>query len=100
MSARVRHIVLVRWVDGAGEDYKQAVRDAIAGFPEQVPGIVALRIGDDFGGTPNSFDLAAVIDFADRESWVAYKNHPAHRAYIEGPGRRAVGALAVVQHEW
>lgn len=95
----LRHIVLVRWKEGTTDAEKQAVRDALAALPAQVPEIRALTLGDDVGRKANNWDMAAVLDFDDRDAFQRYLASAPHRAYAEGPGR-AVGSLAVVQHPW
>jgi hypothetical protein len=96
----LRHIVLVRWLPEATEARRESVRRAIAALPSQIPEIAALKSGDGIGAGSNHYDFAAVLDFADRDAWQRYIQHPAHRAYAEGPGKEAVGSLACVQHEW
>jgi hypothetical protein len=95
-----RHVVLVRWRQEASEEQRQAARDALSRLPSQIPEIREMRLGGNVGSGPNHYDLALVVDFENRESWQRYLQHPAHRAYADGPGKAAVGTLAVVQHEW
>lgn len=96
----LRHIVMVRWLPEAGEAQRAAAKEAIAALPSQIPEIVELKCGPGVGSGSNHYDFAAVIDFSDREAWKRYVQHPAHRAYAEGPGKNAVASLACVQHEW
>jgi len=90
----LRHIVLARWKPEATDAQKQAVRDALAALPSQISEIVAFRFGDDVRRKANSYDLGAVVDFADREAFARYLAHPAHCAYADGPGKAAVASLA------
>jgi hypothetical protein len=96
--AVLRHIVLVRFRPEADEAARQAVRAVIATMPDAVSGIVALHAGDDVGRTPASADYAVVMDFESREAFARYRDHPAHRAYVDGPARVAVASIVVVQH--
>ena len=96
----MRHIVLVRWMPGATPSEKEAVQQAISALPSQVPEIRSMQCGADVGGTPNSCDFAAVMDFDDRDAFRRYLQSAAHKAYVEGPGKIAVASLAVVQHLW
>lgn len=94
----LRHVVLLRWQPEVDEAARRAVCDALAAMPAAVPEIRDLRWGPNVGTSPNAFDLAVVMDFDDREAFARYLASAAHRAYVEGPGRAAVGAIAAVQH--
>lgn len=85
---QVEHVVLV-WLN---ESADQAARDRIVAtarsFPQQIPGIVSLSIGDalpsDRDVVDDSFDLALVMRFASQAALEAYDAHPVHtRAVTE-----------------
>ncbi len=46
-------------------------------------GLRAYHAGPDAGLVEGNFDYAVVADFEDAESYLAYRDHPAHRAVIE-----------------
>jgi Stress responsive A/B Barrel Domain len=64
----------------------------------RVPEIREPRWGDNIGQSPHAYDLAVAIDFDDRASFDRYLASAAHREYVGGPARAAVGSLVVVQH--
>lgn len=94
-----RHIVLVKWKPEATEAERQAMREAVEALPSQVPEVKAARFGLDVGRGPNNYDMAAVLDFEDRDAFRRYIASDAHQAYVKGPAK-AVAQLAVVQHTW
>ena len=95
-----RHIVLVRWSAESSEEQRGAARAALETLPSLISEIRAARFGSNVGSGPNHHDFAVVMDFDDRDAFRRYIQHEAHRAYVDGPAKAAVGALAVLQHEW
>jgi hypothetical protein len=95
-----RHVVMIRWTDGATEEQKQAVRDGLTRLPEDIPEIRSYRFGDDAGLTPDNFDIVVVADFDSQYDYLVYRDHPVHQKLIDDHIRPITAARAAVQHEW
>jgi hypothetical protein len=78
----IRHVVLFRWTEEATEEQKQRVAAEIARLPSFVPSLRAFHIGSDLGINPGNFDFAVAADFDDADGYLAYRDHPEHRAMI------------------
>jgi Stress responsive A/B Barrel Domain len=78
----IRHVVLFRWTEEATEEQKQRVAAEIARLPSLVPSWRAFHIGSDLGINPGNFDFAVAADFDDADGYLAYRDHPEHRAMI------------------
>jgi hypothetical protein len=79
----LRHIVLFSWTAEATPEQKQKVSTELAALPPLMRGLRAYRAGGDAGLVEGNFDYAVVADFDDAQSYLAYRDHPAHRAVIE-----------------
>lgn len=97
--AGFRHVVLFRWTAEATEEQKRTLVERLRELPGRIPEIEAYAIGEDAGVNPGNFDFAVVGDFADRDAYVAYRDHPAHRAVIEECLRPILAERAAVQYE-
>ncbi len=78
----VRHIVLWRLAGGSPEEKLERARGikaALEGLNGKIPGMIHLEVGFDFGGTPESSDIALYSEFESREALDAYQEHPEHR---------------------
>ncbi len=95
----LRHIVLVTFKPEASPEERAAMRATIAAFPDQIPEIRSLVVGDNVGSGPNHHDFAIVADFDDMAAFKRYIASPAHQAYVAGPAK-SVAKLAAIQHEW
>lgn len=92
-----RHVVMFRWNDAADVTRRQAVADALAGLPAQIPEILQYRFGADVGLAEDSWDFVVVADFADQAGYEVYRDHPAHLVVIAERIRPLVAARAAVQ---
>ena len=71
----VTHLVLFRLKEKNQQRSKQLV-DAFAVLPEKIEEIRHLAVGEDFKGTPKSFDVALSVEFENREALRAFSVHP------------------------
>ncbi len=78
----IRHVVLFRWRPDASIADQETVAAAIGELPSVIPTIRAYRFGTDAGVNDGNFDFAVVADFDDVEGYLAYRDHPQHRAVI------------------
>lgn len=78
-----RHVVLFRWREDATAEQKQTLEDRLNALPGMISELRAYSIGGDAGITPGNFDFAVVADFADRDAYLTYRDHPEHRKVID-----------------
>ena len=65
-----------------------------------VDSIRAYHVGPDAGVNPGkNYDFAVVADFDDADGYLAYRDHPAHRAVVENYVEPIVARRAYVQYE-
>lgn len=97
--AGFRHVVMFRWHEGVTGEQVKAIRDGLMRLPGQIPEIEAYAVGPDAGVNPNNFDFAVVGDFADHDAYLVYRDHPAHRAFIDEHLTPIIAERAAVQYE-
>lgn len=95
----IRHVVMFKFRDDADEAQRQAVHDAIATMPEATGVTEAYAIGPDLGLAEGNFDFAVVGDFADRDAYLTYRDHPEHQRIISDVIRPAITDRAAIQFE-
>lgn len=95
----IRHVVVFRWKPDITDETIDAVRAALTELPARVPGIVSYEFGADAGINEGNFDFAVVAEFDDRDDYVVYRDHPAHRALIADLVAPHVAERAAVQLE-
>jgi hypothetical protein len=78
----VRQVVLVRWKEGASDEAKRAVAEALAALPSEIPGVRDMRMGADLGLRPGNFDFVVTADFDDEGAYLFYRDHPAHQQVV------------------
>jgi hypothetical protein len=98
-SMMFRHVVLFRWDPVSSEAAKDAVASALGELPGAIPTIRAYHFGADVGINSGNFDYAVVADFDDEAGYVAYRDHPAHRAVIADRIAPIVAERAAVQYD-
>jgi hypothetical protein len=94
-----RHVVLFRWTEDATDEQRATLVKRLTELPGQIPEIRAFAIGADAGVNAGNYDFAVAADFADRDGYVVYRDHPAHRAVVEECLRPILADRAAVQYE-
>lgn len=79
----IRHVVLFAWIPEATGGQKHQVAEELRALPPLMTGLRSFQAGPDAGLIEGTFDFALVADFQDAESYLAYRDHPAHRAVVE-----------------
>jgi Stress responsive A/B Barrel Domain len=79
----IRHVVLFAWIPEATAEQQARVAVELRALRPLLRGVRAYHIGPDAGLVDGNFDFAVVGDFDDAASYLAYREHPAHRAIIE-----------------
>jgi hypothetical protein len=95
-----RHVVLFTWREDATQEQKQALHAELATMPAAIEQIRAYRCGPDAGINPANRDYAVVADFDDKQGYLAYRDHPAHRDLVERVVNPIVSERASVQFEY
>jgi hypothetical protein len=96
--AGFRHTVLFRWREGVTDVQVAALEERLNSLPGQIPEIAVYAVGRDAGVNAGNFDFAVVADFADRDAYTVYRDHPVHRAIIDECVRPIVADRAAVQY--
>lgn len=95
----LRHIVLIRFTAGTGDDLRRRAVDELAALPALVPEIRAYSVGLD-AGIAGTHDLAIVGDFDDVTTWRAYQDHPEHVRVAEQHVKPYVAERCSLQFSW
>jgi hypothetical protein len=91
------HIVTFKWNDKNFDD--SGVADALRDLVARFDGVRSYLCGPDSGFTPGACDFSVVGTFDDRESFVAYRDHPEHQRIIAEMIGPNVASRTVVQLE-
>jgi hypothetical protein len=94
-----RHVVLFTWTEAATEAQKQALADELPKMPGLIDAIRRYHVGPDAGINPNNCDFAVVADFDDADGYLAYRDHPAHRALVKNYVDPIVTRRSAVQYQ-
>jgi hypothetical protein len=95
----IRHVVMFRWADDVDETHVDSVSAGLDGLPGAIDVIRTFRHGRDVGINPGNFDYVVVADFDSTDDYVAYRDHPDHRAFIDALLTGRVAERAAVQYE-
>jgi Stress responsive A/B Barrel Domain len=78
----VRHVVLFRFVEGVTPEQVAAIETGLATLPGLIPEIRDYRYGRDLGINDGNAEFGVVAEFASVDDYLAYRDHPEHRAVI------------------
>jgi hypothetical protein len=95
----IRHVACFAWAAEATAARRQQVADELRALPALMHGLRAYHFGADAGLADGNYDFAVVADFDDTESYLAYRDHPAHRAIIDEVIRPITRHRASVQYQ-
>jgi hypothetical protein len=80
------HIVLFKLKDFQNEQIKSEVRDeiknALLGLDEKITELKYIEVGNNFELNAASFDISLVTRFDSFESFIVYRDHPAHQKVV------------------
>jgi hypothetical protein len=79
----IRHVVMFTWKAGTTDEQQGRVQAELRALSPLMSGLRSYTCGPDAGLVPGNFDFAVVADFEDAASYLAYRDHPAHRAVID-----------------
>ena len=86
----IRHVVVITWNPEATAEQKQQASDGLATLPPVMRGLRNYVFGPDLGISDGNADFAIVADFDDVDSYVAYRDHPAHVEVV----KRSIAPIA------
>ena len=95
----IRHVVLFTWSEGMTEELEQQFAAELNALAPTLPGVRSYRAGPDAGLIEGNFDFAVVGDFDDADSYLAYRDLPAHQDIIARLSRPNTKSRASVQYE-
>jgi hypothetical protein len=72
------HMFAFRWKPGVTDVQKVQVRIAIRNLQGQIPGLLETWVGTNISPRSLGYELGGVMKFADKESLLAYPDHPVH----------------------
>jgi hypothetical protein len=93
----IRHVVVLTFTDRATPAERDALAAALRALPEVIPEIRAYSCGSDLGLAEGNASFGVVADFDDVDGYVAYRDHPAHRAVLEERILPMLASRAAVQ---
>lgn len=96
--AGFRHAVLFRWREDATEQQKKTLEERLHELPGRIPEIATYTLGSDAGMNAGNYDFAVVADFADRDAYLVYRDHPDHRAVIDECLKPILAERAAIQY--
>ena len=97
--SRIQHVVLFRWNADVAPEHVDATEAALAGLPAKVPSIRSYRFGRNLGINPSTFDYVVIAEFDDVDGYLAYRDHPDHKAFIATYTADFVTERAAIQIE-
>jgi len=94
-----RHVVLFKWAEGTTTGQQEEVAAKLGELPGVIDEIREYSMGANAGVNPGAYDFGLVADFARREDYLVYRDHPAHRAVIDQYIKPIVAERASIQYE-
>ena len=79
----VEHIVMIEPNDNVSDAEMKQVIEGIKELKDKIPGVLDIKIGDNFTDRAPHISHAAVITLADKEALAAYGPHPAHQELLK-----------------
>lgn len=94
-----RHVVMFRWAEGTTTGQQEEVAEKLGELPGVIDEIREYSLGVNAGVNSGTYDFVVVADFADRDGYLAYRDHSAHRAVVEKYISPIVAERASIQYE-
>ena len=93
-----RHVVMFRWADGVDDGHLAEVARRLDELPSAIPEIRSYRHGVDARVNEGNFEYVVVADFDSADDYLAYRDHPAHAAFISDLIAGRLAERAAVQY--
>ena len=91
---------MFRWTEDTTQGQKQRAAAEVSRLPSLVPSLRAFHAGADLGVNQGNFDFAVAADFDDIDGYLAYRDHPEHRAIVSQFIQPIAAQRAAVQYEF
>jgi hypothetical protein len=98
MTVRLRHTVLLTFVEGTGAAHIDRIVTALEALPGLVETLAGIEVGRDLAIDARSAHLLIRADFDSVEGWQRYQDHPAHQDVIRELIVPVLASRAAVQH--
>lgn len=92
-------MVMIKWAEGTTTGQQDEVAAKLAELPGRIPEIAAYSTGTNAGVDPGGYEFAIVADFADRDAYLVYRDHPDHRAVVAEFIAPIAAERAAIQYE-
>jgi hypothetical protein len=96
----IRHTVMFTWKPEATEEQIKRVPAELSRLPSIIPSLKAYTMGPDIGVDDGNWQFVIVADLDDLDGYLAYRDHPTHRAIIAEHIRPIIATRAAVQYEF
>lgn len=96
----IRSVTLITFREGTDAARREAVRQAYLELPSRIPGLLAIHPGLDLGLLEGTAGLAVVAEFATKEDFLAYSQHPAQSEVILPVCGPVLAGWQTLQHEY
>lgn len=93
----INHVALFRFREGVTDEDVAAFKSGLARLGDEVELVLGLRYGRDLELVEGAWDYAVVIEFAEPEDYLAFREHPAHQDFVTNLSRPIVAESVRVQ---
>jgi len=90
---------MFRWAEGTTTGQQEEVAAKLRELPDVIKEIREYEVGSNAGVNPAAYDFVVVADFDDRDAYLTYRDHPAHRAVVDRYIEPIVAERASIQYE-
>lgn len=94
-----RHVAMFRWAEGTTTGQQDEVAARLGALPGLIPEIREYSLGVNAGVNAAAYDFVVVAGFDGRDGYLAYRDHPAHRAVVDECVEPIVAERASIQYE-
>eukprot|EP00039_Didymoeca_costata_P012527 m.180755 g.180755 ORF g.180755 m.180755 type:complete len:103 (-) comp15502_c0_seq4:2150-2458(-) len=99
-EATFRHVVMFKWdTEKASAEHRAGVGAELDKMAKSIDTIVSFKHGKDAGLSESNFDYVLVVDFANEEGYVTYRDSPAHQEFLTKNIKGFIQNRSAVQHK-
>jgi hypothetical protein len=95
----IRHVALFRLQESHRDEADRIIAKLHA-TAAKIHQIERFTVGVDIGENDGNYDIAVCVDFADREGYCAYRDHPEHLIFFTEVMQPHLDRRAAVQFEF
>ena len=94
-----RHVAMFRWAEGTTIGQQEEAAAKLRELTGAIPQIRGYSVGLDAGVDQGTYEFIVVADFAGKDDYLVYRDHPAHRAVVGEFVAPLVAERAAIQYE-